>query len=90
MSPHVTATLGTKPMRTRVVASVAAIAMSGIAVVGSAVPAQARPRSCANISQSMEFFYLAMQMDTGASAGYWATDNRMYNYEIGLYNRAGC
>lgn len=38
----------------------------------------------------MEFFWLAMQSDTGASAQYFAQDNRMHNYELRLYNAAGC
>jgi hypothetical protein len=81
-------------IRSRVVAGVAAIAMSATAAaaigVATAGTAQARPRSCANIAQSMEFFWLAMTYDTGASTQYFAQDNRMYNYEIGLYNAAGC
>ncbi|MDQ1463417.1 MAG: hypothetical protein QOC73_358 [Actinomycetota bacterium] len=93
MSSLIDRTREAKPMRrirSRVVAGVAAISISGAAVVAAAVPAQARPRSCWNISQSMMFFDLAMQMDTGAYARYLVQDTRMYNYEVGLFNRAGC
>ena len=93
MSSLSSRTRGARPvsrLRTRLVASAAAIALSGTAVVASAVPAQARARSCENIGQSMMFFWLAMESDTGAYAGYWAADNRMYNYEIRVYNNAGC
>ena len=82
-----------KPMRrisSHVVAGVAAIAISATAIVATAAPAQARPRSCMNIMQSMMFFELAMQMDTGASAQYLAGDTRMFNYEVRVYNGAGC
>ncbi len=74
----------------RVGAGVAAVAISAAGLAVTAGPAQARPRSCANIMQSMEFFWLAMTYDTGAQAAYFARDNRMYNYEIGLYNSQGC
>jgi hypothetical protein len=93
MSSLINHTREPKPMRrirSRVVAGVAAIALSATGLAVTAGSAQARPRSCWNIGQSMEFFWLAMQMDTGASAQYFAQDNRMYNYEIRLYNAAGC
>jgi hypothetical protein len=93
MSELINRTREAKPMRrirSRVVAGVAAAAMSGTAVVAIAAPAQARPRSCANIMQSMLFFELAMQGDTGPQAGYLAQDTRMYNYEVKVYARAGC
>ena len=97
MSSLINRTREAKPMRrirSRVVAGVTTIAISAAAaataVVATAAPAQARPRSCANITQSMMFFELAMEMDTGASARYLVQDTRMYNYEVRLYNAAGC
>ena len=77
-------------IRSRVVAGVAAIAISAAAVVATAAPAQARPRSCANIMQSMMFFELAMQLDTGDSAQYLAQDTRMFNYNVRLFHAADC
>ena len=80
-----------KPMRrirSRVVAGVAAVAIPAAALVSIAGPAQARPRSCDNILQSMIFFELAMQGDSGDSAHYFAQDQRMFNYEAALYRRA--
>jgi len=76
--------------RSRMVAGVAATAMSATAVVAIAAPAQARPRSCDNISQSMLFFDLAMQGDTGPYAIYLARDTRMFMYEVSLFARSGC
>lgn len=97
MSSVINRTREAEPMRrirSRVVTSVTAIAISAAtaaaAVVATAAPAQARPRSCANIMQTMIFFELATQGDTGASAQYFAQDNRMFNYEVRLYNAAGC
>jgi hypothetical protein len=93
MSSLISRTRAAKPMHrigARIGAGVVAIAISGAGLAATAGTAQARPRSCANIMQSMEFFWLAMTNDTGASARYFAQDNRMYNYEIGLYNGAGC
>ena len=75
-------------IRSRVVAGVAAIAIPAAALVVTAAPAQARPRSCDNIMQSMIFFELAMQGDTGESAQYFAQDNRMFNMEARLYRTA--
>ena len=80
----------THRIRARVSAGVVAIALSATGLAVTAGSAQARPRSCWNIGQSMEFFWLAMTNDTGASAQYFAQDNRMYNYEVRLYNAAGC
>ena len=77
-------------LRTRATASAAAIAISAIAVVGTAVPAQARPRSCASISQSITFFWLAMQGDVGESAPSFAADSRAFNYEIAVFVGSGC
>jgi len=93
MSSLITRTRAAKPIHrigARVGAGVVAIALSATGLAVTAGSAQARPRSCWNIGQSMEFFWLAMQMDTDASAQYFAQDNRMYNYEIRLYNAAGC
>jgi hypothetical protein len=93
MSSLINRTREAKPMRrirSRVVAGVTATAISGAAVVAIAAPAQARPRSCANIMQSVIFFELAMQGDTGPYARYLAEDTRMYNLEMRLYNGAGC
>lgn len=97
MSSLINRTREAKPMsriRSRAVAGVTAIAISGAAaaaaVVATAAPAQARPRSCMNIMQSMMFFELAMELDTGVSAQYFAQDSRMFNYEVRLYNNAGC
>jgi putative Ca2+/H+ antiporter (TMEM165/GDT1 family) len=93
MSSLINRTREVKPMRrirSRVVAGVAATAMSAAAVVAIAAPAQARPRSCANIMQSMMFFALAIQMDTGESAQYLAQDTRMFNYNVRLFHGAGC
>lgn len=93
MSSRFNRTRAAEPMhriRSRVIAGGAAIAISAAAVVATAAPAQARPRSCANIMQSMMFFELAMQLDTGASSQYLARDTRMFNYEIRIYNGAGC
>jgi hypothetical protein len=70
-------------------AAVAAMVVSGVAVA-TAAPAQARPRSCNNILQSLMFFSLAVEMDTGPSAQYLARDQRMLNYEWDLYGRYGC
>jgi hypothetical protein len=93
MSSLINRTREAKPMRrirSRVVAGVAVTAISAAGVVATTATAQARPRSCWNIGQSMMFFQLAMQMDTGASARYLVQDTRMYNYEVGLSNAAGC
>jgi hypothetical protein len=93
MSSLITRPREAKPMRrirSRVVAGVTAIAIPAAALVATAAPAQARPRSCANIAQSMMFFELAMQLDTGASARYLVQDTRMFIYELRLYNGAGC
>jgi hypothetical protein len=93
MSSLINRTREVKPMRrirSRVVAGVAATAMSAAAVVAIAAPAQARPGSCANIMQSMMFFALAIQMDTGESAQYLAQDTRMFNYNVRLFHGAGC
>lgn len=82
-----------KPMRrirSRVVAGVAAIAIPAAAVVATAAPAQARPRSCDNLMQSMMFFALAIQMDSGDSAQYLAQDTRMFNYNVRLFHGQGC
>jgi len=84
------ASMSTRPIRSRVVAGVAAFAIPATALVVTAAPAQARPRSCANIAQSMMFFDLAMQGDTGASAGYLAVDTRMFMYEVRLFASSGC
>ena len=93
MSSLINRTREAKPMRrirSRVVAGVAAFAIPATALVVTAAPAQARPRSCANIAQSMMFFDLAMQGDTGASAGYLAMDTRMFMYEVRLFASSGC
>jgi hypothetical protein len=93
MSSLISRTQAAKPMHrigARVGAGVVAIALSATGLAVTAGSAQARPRSCWNIGQSMEFFWLAMTNDTGASAQYFAQDNRMYNYEVRLYNAAGC
>jgi hypothetical protein len=93
MSSLISRTQAAKPMHrigARVGAGVVAIALSAAGLAVTAGSAQARPRSCWNIGQSMEFFWLAMTNDTGASAQYFAQDNRMYNYEVRLYNAAGC
>ena len=72
------------------IAAIAAIAISGTVVLATASPAQAMPRSCNDIMSSVMFFELAMDGDTGPYARYWARDSRMFNYEIRLYNNAGC
>jgi len=93
MSSPISRTQAARPMHrigARVGAGVVAIALSAAGLAVTAGSAQARPRSCWNIGQSMEFFWLAMRSDSGASAQYFAQDNRMYNYEIRLYNAAGC
>jgi hypothetical protein len=76
-------------VRSLAMAAVAAMVVSGVAVL-TAAPAQARPRSCNNILQSMMFFSLAVEMDTGPYAQYLARDQRMLNYEWDLYGRYGC
>ena len=77
-------------IRSRAVASVAAIAVSGAALVTIAAPAQALPRSCDNIAQSIMFFELAIDSDTGPYARYLAQDTRMWNYEVRLYYASDC
>lgn len=77
-------------VRRQVAAGVVAISMSGAAVVVAAVPAQAMPRSCNDIANTIEFFELAMDMDTGAYARYYASDYRYWNREIRLYYSSGC
>jgi plasmid replication initiation protein len=89
-STHTRESRQIRRVRRRIAASVAAITMSGVAVVGAAVPAQAMPRSCNDIANTIEFFELAMDMDTGAYARYYATDYRYWNYEIRLYYSSGC
>lgn len=80
----------TRRIRSRVVAGVAAVAIPAAALVATAAPAQARPRSCDNLMQSMMFFALAIQMDTGESAQYLALDTRMFNYNVRLFHGGGC
>ncbi len=80
----------TRRVRSRVTAAVAAIGVSAAIVVATADPAQARARSCDNIAQSMIFFWLAMEDDTGVNAHYLAGDTRMYNLQVSLYRGAGC
>lgn len=73
-----------------VTASVTAITISGVTVIGAAAPAQAMPRSCNDIANTMLFFELAMDMDTGAYAGYYASDNRYWYRAMRLYYSSGC
>jgi hypothetical protein len=80
----------THRIRSRVIAGVAAIAIPATALVATAAPAQARPRSCANIQQTLMFFALAIQMDTGESASYLAQDTRQFNANARLYHSGGC
>jgi hypothetical protein len=92
MSPlfnHSRGSTARRRVRSLAIAAVAAVVVSGVAVL-TAAPAQARPRSCNNILQSMMFFSLAVEMDTGPDAQYLARDQRMLNYEWDLYGRYGC
>ena len=77
-------------VRQRVATSVAAITMSGVAVVGAAVPAHAMPRSCNNIADTIAFFELAMDLDVGPYASYFARDYRAWSQNVRLYYGSGC
>ena len=77
-------------MRSRFLTSVAVLGISASTLVVAAAPAQARPRSCANLYQSLIFFSLAMDLDTGVNAQYLARDTYWYNRVGSQYDAAGC
>ena len=64
--------------------------MSGIAVVTAAVPAQAMPRTCNDIANTIAFFEISMELDTGMYGRLYARDEYFLNYEIRLYYVSGC
>ena len=87
--PNLNRSRGSVVRQSLAAAAVAAMVVSGVAVA-TATPAQARPRSCNNILQSLMFFSLAVEMDTGPYSQYLARDQQLLNYEWDLYGRSGC
>ncbi len=93
MSSPFTRTPAAKParrIRTRVLASVATITMAGGAALATAAPANAMPRSCNDIANTMLFFQLAMEMDTGPYARFYASDSRHYDQQVRLWYGSYC
>jgi len=93
MSSRLTPMRAARPTRrlgARVVASLAGIALFGGTALATAAPANAMPRSCNDIANTVLFFEIAMDLDTGPYARFYDRDYRYWNRAIGLYYSSGC